>query len=79
MGYILIVTSNDYGCRYVGVNMCGLQPNPDHHDAPEIPVPGTCYSLFSGEQGASFFTESGAIRVQVIFPTLNHAHERSLG
>jgi hypothetical protein len=33
-------------------------------DAPEIPVPGTGYSLFTGERGAAFFTESDALQVQ---------------
>jgi len=64
MGYRLVVTSSEYKGRHVGFNMCGLQRNPDHHDAPEIPVPGTGYSLFTDEQGASSFTESEALRVQ---------------
>jgi hypothetical protein len=64
MGCVLVVTSNEYKGRFVGFNMCGLQRNPDHLDAPEIPVPGTGYSLFSEEQGASFFSESDALRVR---------------
>ena len=65
MGYILVVTSTEYAGRFVGFNMWGMQRNPDHHDAPEIPVPGTGYSLFTDEQGASLFSEeSDALRVQ---------------
>jgi hypothetical protein len=64
MGRMLVVTSSEYKGRYVGFNMCGMQRNPDHHDAPEIPVPGTGYSLFLDERGASFFPKSEALRVQ---------------
>lgn len=64
MRWILVVISSEYEGRYVGFNMCGMQRNPDRPDAPEIPVPGTGYSLFILEQGASLFTEVDAIRVQ---------------
>jgi hypothetical protein len=64
MSCILVVTSREYKGRYVGFNMCGLQRNPNHQDAPEIPVPGTGYSLFIAEQGALLFSESDAFRVQ---------------
>jgi hypothetical protein len=65
MGCKLVVTSSEYKGRFVGVNMYGMQRNPKHHDAPEIPVPGTGYSLFLEETGASFFlNEADALRVQ---------------
>jgi len=64
MGIILIVTSPEYEGRFVGFNMCGLQRNPEHLDAPEIPIPGTGYSLFTERGGASLFTESDALRVK---------------
>ena len=64
MSCILVVTSSEYNGRFVGFNMCGLQRNPNHLDAPEIPVPGTGYSLFIDEQGAFHFNEPDARRVQ---------------
>jgi hypothetical protein len=57
MGCTLVVCSGEFKGRYVGHNFSGLRR------VPEIPVPGTGYSLFSQPQGAAFFPESVATQV----------------
>jgi hypothetical protein len=63
MGCILVVCSGEFKGRFVGHNFSGLRRVPEDPRIPEIPVPGTAYSLFSQKQGASFFPESVATEV----------------
>jgi hypothetical protein len=63
MGCILVVCSGEFKGRYVGHNFSGLRRVPPNLRVPEIPVPGTGYSLFSQQKGAAFFPESVAVEV----------------
>jgi hypothetical protein len=71
MGCILVVCSGEFKGRYVGHNFSGLRRVPTSPRIPEIPVPGTGYSLFSQKQGASFFPESVAIQVMARLKTMD--------
>jgi hypothetical protein len=62
--FILVVISGEFRGRYVGVNLLGLRKIPPHTGCPEIPVPGTEYSLFVHLEGAAHLLPARAIEVQ---------------
>jgi hypothetical protein len=61
----LMVSSGEYKGRYIGQNIGGLRTNPELLKTPEVPIPGTGYSMYAQEGAAFRFNEANAINVQV--------------
>ncbi|MGD0156932.1 MAG: hypothetical protein ABSB50_12610 [Terracidiphilus sp.] len=60
----LIVRGGENAERWIGENIRGLRTNLALIQNPEVPVPGTGYSLFTQRELAFDFIDANAVEVQ---------------
>ena len=69
------ITTGEYAGRFVGSNLGGLITNKELLANREVKVPGTKYSLYAQESGATQFLDMAAPGVQAELKALGYGTE----